>query len=175
MAVRNVHLADKPVLVDRPALLAARQLGRLGPHLLHILKHHVTVAVEGFYTCQELSVVSDRDQDLGVTADGGLEDRQRARRKFIYIGCGQRRRSCDISLDVGSQVIGISLGVERKTHTFFQLGDLIFTVVHVSCQVVLDAMGGRGKSTHVSSFRGFVSSSLFCINFVINIIGLWVH
>jgi hypothetical protein len=32
------------------------------------------VAVEGFYTCEDLAVVSARDQNLCARADGGLED-----------------------------------------------------------------------------------------------------
>jgi hypothetical protein len=32
------------------------------------------VAVEGFYTCEDLAVVSARDQNLCARADCGLED-----------------------------------------------------------------------------------------------------
>lgn len=48
----NVHLADKTILVDRPALLPARQLRRLGPHLLYVFEHHVAMPVKGFYARQ---------------------------------------------------------------------------------------------------------------------------
>lgn len=79
----NVHLANKTVLVDRPALLPARQLGRLGPHLLDVFEHHVAVPVKCFHASQQLPVVADRDEDLGVAADGGLEDREGAGGEFI--------------------------------------------------------------------------------------------
>jgi hypothetical protein len=40
----NLHLADKPVLVNSPALAALRLLS---PHLFDILQDHVAVTVEG--------------------------------------------------------------------------------------------------------------------------------
>lgn len=79
----HLHLADEPVLVDRPALFAARQLRRFSPHLLHILEHHVAVTVKGLYSCQKFPVVSDGNQDLGVAADGGLEDREGPGGEFV--------------------------------------------------------------------------------------------
>lgn len=41
----------------------------LGPHLLHVLQHHVAVLVEGFHTAQELFVVAAVDEHLGVVLD----------------------------------------------------------------------------------------------------------
>ena len=72
--VKNSHLTDKPILIDRPPLLALRIPRRLRPHLLHVLQHHVGVAVEGLDAREQFAVVAARDQDLGVRADGGLED-----------------------------------------------------------------------------------------------------
>jgi hypothetical protein len=34
------------------------------------------VAIEGFYTCEDLAVVSARDQDLCAGANGGLKNRE---------------------------------------------------------------------------------------------------
>ncbi len=62
----NPHLADEAVLVHRSPLLARRQPGRLGPHLLDILQHHVAVAVKGLDASEELAVVATRDEDLSV-------------------------------------------------------------------------------------------------------------
>lgn len=70
----NAHFADETVLVHGTALLAVGETRRLGPHLLDVLKHHIAVAVEGFYARQQLAVVADGDQDLCVAAHGGLED-----------------------------------------------------------------------------------------------------
>lgn len=68
------HLADKPVLVYRLALLAIGESGRLGPHLLDVLQHHVHVAIESLYAGEDLAPITDGNEDLGVAADGGLED-----------------------------------------------------------------------------------------------------
>lgn len=69
----HVHLADETVLVDA---LALGTLGLLGPHLLNILENHVAVSVKSLDTGQQLAVVSAGNQDLGVCAGGGLEERQ---------------------------------------------------------------------------------------------------
>lgn len=64
------HLGDVAVLVDwLGLLLALAALGDLGPHLLHILQHHVAVPVEGLYAAQELLVVAAVDEHLGVVLD----------------------------------------------------------------------------------------------------------
>lgn len=76
-APSNLHLADEPVLVDRPALLAVGYR-RLRPHLLDILQNHVAVPVKGLDAGQQLAVRADADEDLGVRADGGLQNGQRA-------------------------------------------------------------------------------------------------
>lgn len=70
----SVHLANKSVLVDDTALLPAGQSRRLGPHLLYVLEHHVAMPVECLDASQELAVVAERDEDLGVTPDRRLED-----------------------------------------------------------------------------------------------------
>lgn len=69
----HVHLADETVLVHALALGA---LGLLGPHLLDILEDHVAVSVKGLDAGQQLAVVSAGNQDLGVCAGGGLQERQ---------------------------------------------------------------------------------------------------
>ena len=71
---KHKHLADEAVLVDGPALLAVGEPGGLGPHLLDVLEDHVAVAVEGLDAREQLAVVADRDENLGVAAHGGLED-----------------------------------------------------------------------------------------------------
>lgn len=69
----HVHLADETVLVHA---LALGTLGLLGPHLLNILENHVAVSVKSLDTGQQLAVVSAGNQNLGVCAGGGLEERQ---------------------------------------------------------------------------------------------------
>lgn len=54
----NVHLADEAVLVHS---LARTTLRLLGPHLLHVLQHHVEVSVKGLDTGQEFPVVAAGD------------------------------------------------------------------------------------------------------------------
>lgn len=61
-----VHLADKPILVDWPSLLAVCKTRGLCPHLLHVLENHVTVPIESLDTGEEFAVVADRDEDLVV-------------------------------------------------------------------------------------------------------------
>ena len=39
-------------------MITFASLGKLGPHLLDSLQHHVAVAVEGFHSSQKLLVVS---------------------------------------------------------------------------------------------------------------------
>ena len=54
----NLHLANKSVLVHRSALLPARRLWRLRPHLLDVLEHHVTMSIKGLDTRQQFPVVA---------------------------------------------------------------------------------------------------------------------
>jgi hypothetical protein len=68
------HFADESVFVDSPAFLSGGQSRGLGPHFLHILQHHVAVAIEGFDTRQEFAIVATGDEDLGARAHGGLKD-----------------------------------------------------------------------------------------------------
>lgn len=68
----HLHLADKPILIHGPSLLALCIPRCLSPHLLHVLEHHVAVPVEGLDSGEELAVVSTRDQDLVVCSHGGL-------------------------------------------------------------------------------------------------------
>ena len=84
----NPHLADKPVLVHRPPLLPARRPRRLRPHLLDVLEHHVAVPVKGLDARQQLAVVADRDEDLGVRPHRRLEDRERAGRELVFLELG---------------------------------------------------------------------------------------
>lgn len=79
------HLTNKPILINRSPPLSARQLRRLGPHLLHILQHHVAVAVKSLDARQQLAVVAARDEDLGVRAHGGLEDGERTGCEFMLL------------------------------------------------------------------------------------------
>ena len=44
----------------------------------HVLQNHVAVPVKGLDAGQQLAVRADADEDLGVGADGGLQDGQRA-------------------------------------------------------------------------------------------------
>jgi len=72
--VQNLHLRHKPILIDRPSFLPISQPRRLRPHLLHILQHHIEVAIKSLNAAQHLAVVAEGDEDLGVVAHGGLED-----------------------------------------------------------------------------------------------------
>lgn len=67
------HLADKAVLVDHASLLAICCARCLTPHLLHVLQHHVAMAVKRLHSSEQFSVVATRDQHLGVLSDGGLQ------------------------------------------------------------------------------------------------------
>lgn len=59
------HLANISVLVDRPGfLLSLARLGRLRPHFLHVLEHHIAVSVEGLHAGQQLVVVSAVNKNL---------------------------------------------------------------------------------------------------------------
>lgn len=85
---KNSHLANKAILIHRPALLPPSQPRRLRPHLLHILQHHIAVSIEGLDARQQLAVVAARDQDLGVRAHGCLEDGQRTAGELVLLeGC----------------------------------------------------------------------------------------
>lgn len=78
----DLHLADEAILVHTLALSA---LGLLGPHLLHVLQHHVAVSVKGLDTGQQLPVVTAGDQDLGVCAGSGLQKRERAGGELVLL------------------------------------------------------------------------------------------
>jgi hypothetical protein len=85
---QHLHLANEAVLVHRPPLLAPGRLGHLGPHLLHVLEHHVAVAVKRLDARQQLPVVAHGDEDLGVRPHGSLEDRERARGELVLFDLG---------------------------------------------------------------------------------------
>lgn len=70
----NAQLRYKAILVDLPSVAAVGQSGSLSPHLFRVLENHVAMTVESLDTCENLAVVSARDQDLCARADGGLED-----------------------------------------------------------------------------------------------------
>ena len=72
------HFAYEAILIDGPAFLALGVDGSFGPHLLDIFQHHVAVAIEGLDSSEQLSVVAAGYQDLGVVADGSLQDGKRA-------------------------------------------------------------------------------------------------
>ena len=72
------EFADEAVAVDGLALLAVRIPGDLAPHLLDVLQDHVAVAIEGFDAREQFAVVAGGDEDLGVVAHGGLEEREGA-------------------------------------------------------------------------------------------------
>ena len=78
----HVHFADETVLVHA---LALGTLRLLGPHLLNILEDHVAVSVKSLDTGQQLAVVSAGNQDLGVCAGGGLEERQRTGGELVLL------------------------------------------------------------------------------------------
>lgn len=55
------------------------------------------MAVKGFYACEDLAVVSARDQDLCARADSGLEDRERSGGELMLFDLGDfvfPRRQC---------------------------------------------------------------------------------
>lgn len=66
------HLADKAVLVDHASLLAICCSRSFTPHLLHILEHHVAMAVKRLHSSEQFSVIATRNQDLCMLSDGGL-------------------------------------------------------------------------------------------------------
>ena len=72
------EFADEAVAVDGLALLAVRIPGDLAPHLLDVLQDHVAVAIEGFDAREQFAVVAGGNEDLGVVAHGGLEEREGA-------------------------------------------------------------------------------------------------
>lgn len=61
------HFADLPVLVDLLRfLLALPRFGHFGPHLRHILQHHVAVTIECLDASEQLLVVATVDQHLST-------------------------------------------------------------------------------------------------------------
>ena len=70
------EFADEAVAVDGLALLAVRVPGHLAPHLLDVLQDHVAVAIEGLDAREQFAVVAGGNEDLGVVAHGGLEERE---------------------------------------------------------------------------------------------------
>lgn len=84
----NSHLANKPILINRSPLLPRRQPRRLRPHLLDILKHHIEMSIESLDTAEHLAVVAQRDEDLGMVAHGGLEDREWTGGEFVFFELG---------------------------------------------------------------------------------------
>lgn len=82
------HLANKPILIHRSSLLSSGKSRYFRPHFLHILQHHVAMSVEGLDTCEQLAVVAAGNQDLGVRADGSLEDGERAGGELVLLELG---------------------------------------------------------------------------------------
>lgn len=82
---RRSHLADESVLVDGPPLFTICESWRLCPHLLDVLQHHVAVAVKGLDAGEQLAIVADRDENLDMGPDGGLQDGQRPRGELVLL------------------------------------------------------------------------------------------
>ena len=89
---RNLHLANKPILVNRPAFFTVRQPRSLCPHLLHILQHHITMSVESLNARKQLAIVATGDQNLICVAYGSLEDWEWAAAEFVLL------QSCNLIL-----------------------------------------------------------------------------
>lgn len=79
------QFADKPILVHRLALLAAREPRGLRPHLFAVLEDHVTMPIKRLHAGQDFAVVANGYQDLRVAPHSGLEDRERAGRELCRI------------------------------------------------------------------------------------------
>jgi hypothetical protein len=47
--------------------------------------HHVAVAIKGLYTSEKLLIIAERDEDLGVIADGLLEDGEGSLVDFVLL------------------------------------------------------------------------------------------
>merc|ERR1711865_705111 len=81
------HLTDVSVLVDRLGLLCTLPCFRhLRPHLLHVLQHHVAVAVKSLNAAQQLLVVPHVDEHLRVRAHGLVQHRERACPEHFLLG-----------------------------------------------------------------------------------------
>lgn len=100
---RNLHLAHEAILVNTLALAVLRLLG---PHLLHVLENHVAVTVERLDTGEELAVVAAGNQDLGVVAGSGLQQRQRTCGKLMLFDEG------DFIFAVCVKNLAVSLSVQ---------------------------------------------------------------
>jgi hypothetical protein len=77
----------------------------LGLHLLHVLEHlsdelipagwrgvrthHVAMPIKSFDPRQQLLVISQRDQHLGVISNRLLEDGQRSLTDLVFLECSQ--------------------------------------------------------------------------------------
>jgi len=46
----------------------------LCPHFFDVLQYHIGMPIESFHPCQQLLVVPQRDEDLGLVSDGLLQD-----------------------------------------------------------------------------------------------------
>ena len=155
----NTHLADKAVLIDGPPLLAVGQPRGLGPHLLHVLEDHVAVAVEGLDAGQELAVVPDGDQDLGVAAHRGLQDGQRAGAELVFLE--KRNFVFPVPLPYASRLVFFDFRGRLKWMINRLVGGHETFSVHLeqegSCVRVWEV--GYGGA-YVNSLRGLVRSSL---------------
>ena len=81
----HLHLADEAILVDTLALTALRLLC---PHFLDVLQYHVAVSVERLDASEQATVATAGDQDLGVCACGGLEEREGASCELMFLNEG---------------------------------------------------------------------------------------
>merc|ERR1719263_180944 len=66
------ELGDEAVLVHRLGLFLTT-MWDLCPHLAHILKNHVAMAIEGFHTSEDFAVVAAIDEHLRVILDTLLQ------------------------------------------------------------------------------------------------------
>jgi len=76
------HFTDESVLVHRLCLRLT--LWYLGPHLSHILQHHVHVPVKGFYSSEHFPIVSAVHQHLAVVPAALLQHAQGANIEVIF-------------------------------------------------------------------------------------------
>jgi len=76
------HFTDESVLVHRLCLRLT--LWYLGPHLSHILQHHVHVPVKGLYSSEHFPIVSAVHQHLAVVPAALLQHAQGANIEVIF-------------------------------------------------------------------------------------------
>lgn len=86
---------------------------------LHVLENHVAVSVESLDARQELAVVSDGDEDLGVAADGGLEDGEGSGAELVLLELGDLVLG-ELVTRLGEKLPALRMSASRS---FLQLGN----------------------------------------------------